>query len=522
VKKFVWAITTILFGLNVAAAAPQARVSDGQLEGRDVGVVNAFLGIPFAAPPVGDLRWRAPVAATPWKGVRQATSYSASCMQTFDPNGSEPWTHEYVIKGPVSEDCLYLNVWVPKQAAQKKLPVMVWIHGGAFTSGASSVPIYDGTKLAAKGIIVVSINYRLGPFGFLAHPELSAETPQHVSGNYGLLDQIAALRWVKENITAFGGDPDHVIIAGQSAGAMAVVDLMATPLAKGLFSGAIAQSGVALAGDLLSLSAAEKTGTDFAKSAGATSLKDLRALSAEAILNTRLPMAPGFGLRFVPNLDGWIFPDTLSKLFAKGEYNDTPLLTGQTADEMRGLNPKYNTMTPAECAGMIAMAAGKAAGAASEAYLGKTTNCSDGVTRFSRDRGQAATYHWVLTRLKTSRHRVFVYYYSHPEPGPNAARYGAFHSSEIPYVFQTLDASPERPFTAQDRKISATISSYWVNFVKTFDPNGADLAKWPAMDPTSKAVLEIGDVSHSRPVLDAATLDLMESIDKNGGSLSLF
>lgn len=520
--KTVWGIAGALaLAFQCTWATPQATVAGGTVSGIEKADVDAFLGVPFAAPPVGQLRWQAPVPVAPWQGVHAATSYSSNCMQTVDPRESQPWTHEYVISGKVSEDCLYLNVWAPKNSAHKSLPVIVWIHGGAFLSGSGSVPIYDGSKLAAKGIVVVSINYRLGAFGFLAHPELTNESPQHVSGNYGLLDQIAALQWVKVNIAAFGGDPGHVTIAGQSAGAMSVSALMLSPLAKGLFAAAIAQSGVGIAQTYPSLSEAEKSGLDLAQATGAGSLKDMRALPAEAVLAAKLPMAPGFGLRFVPIKDGWVIPSNPDKVAAEG-YNDTPVLTGQTADEMRGLNPKYKSMSPAECAGMLAMTTGKFAEQVSAAYISDPATCSDGVARFGRDKGQAATYFWAKTRLKTSRHPVYVYYYTHPEPGPESARYGAFHSSEIPYIFQTLDASPERPFTAKDRAVSATISSYWVNFVKNFDPNGPGLAKWPAMDMTNASVLEIGDDTHARPALDPKTLQLMESIVAGGGTLGLF
>jgi para-nitrobenzyl esterase len=504
-----------------AAPLPEVRVDEGMLSGASQGNVTAFLGVPYAAPPVGNLRWRVPQPAQSWKGVRQATAFSANCMQTLDPNGAQPWTHEYIAKGNVSEDCLYLNVWTPADTAKAKLPVMVWIHGGAFMSGSGSVPIYDGAKLAAKGIVVVNINYRLGAFGFLAHPALSAESPQHVSGNYGLLDQIAALTWVRKNIAAFGGDSAHVTIAGQSAGAMSVVDLALTPLAKGLFDAAIAQSGVGIASALPTKADAEKTGEDFAKATGAATAKELRALSAEAVQNAKLP-GPGFGLRFAPIQDGWVFPDAPAKLLAEGRYNDTPFLTGQTADEMLGLNPKFGNMTPNECAFAVSMSAGPSADAIAAVYLKDQAKCSDGVTKFSRDRGQAATYMWAATRLKTSKKPIFVYYFAHPEPGPQSARFGAFHSSEIPYVFDTLDASPERPFTDRDRALAETTSSYWVNFVKHDDPNGQGLTAWPAIDPAGKSVLEIGNGIRVRPALDEKTLQLMLGIVAKGGTLSLF
>lgn len=218
-------------------------VQQGRVAGTKHGEVAAFLGVPFAAPPTGERRWKPPAPASSWNGVRKADALPASCQQGVTPNGFGPWTHEYVVTSAVSEDCLYLNVWTPAKTSGEKLPVLVWIHGGGFSGGSASVPIYDGSKLAAKGVVVIAINYRLGLYGFLAHPALTAESPAHASGNYGLLDQVAALQWIKANVAAFGGDPDRVTIAGQSAGAMSVHHLIASPLAKGLFAQAIAQSG---------------------------------------------------------------------------------------------------------------------------------------------------------------------------------------------------------------------------------------------------------------------------------------
>src|SRR5262245_13266464 len=304
----------------------QARVTEGALAGKQEGAVAAFLGVPFAAPPVGANRWAPPRPAAKWKGERTADQFAASCQQGVSPQGFGPWTAEYVVQGPVSEDCLYVNVWTPAKNAPDRLPVLVWIYGGAFSSGSGSVAIYNGAALAAKGIVVVNVNYRVGVYGFLAHPGLTAESPAHASGNYGLLDQVAGLRWVRDNIAAFGGDPTKVTIAGQSAGAASVHHLIASPLAKGLFVRAIAQSGSGMGLPVPDRATAETVGKQLSAggvgsggAAGSSSsgggqpltLAQLRALST-AQLDERVAKLSGAGqpLRFGPVVDGLFLPDT--------------------------------------------------------------------------------------------------------------------------------------------------------------------------------------------------------------------
>lgn len=526
------AIAAMLVGMAAAvvmslpaAAAPvlTANVSEGELSGVRQGDIGAYLGIPYAAPPVGALRWRAPEPAAPWKGVRQAKAFGNSCTQIIDAKGGQPWTWEYGAQDTASEDCLYLNVWTPAQAKTDKLPVLFWIYGGGFMVGSGSVPIYDGAHLAAKGIVVVSINYRLGALGFLSHPGLSAESPHHVSGNYGVLDTIAALRWVKKNIAAFGGDPNRVTIYGQSAGSGMVIDLTFIPEAKGLFAGAIAQSGVGTIFPMPDMKAAEQNGLDFAKAMGVKTLDELRALPAEKLLKLP-PMTGDFwkrGPMFAPIMDGWLLPKQQSELTAEGKVNDTPFLTGMTADETSSMNPKYGSMTAQDCDAAFAKLTGPLAEKFKAAYL-KGPDCNDGYKALMRDRGQASTYAWVEKRLKAGRGPVYVYFYQHVEPGTDPVRYGAFHSSDLPYVFQTLDKTPERPFTDKDRRISQQISDYWVNFVKTGNPNGKGLPVWPAADPVGQPLMQTGDDLHARPALEPVKRQLMQDLVSQGGTVGMF
>ena len=497
------------------------HVAQGTLAGTQESGVAAFLGVPYAAPPVGDLRWKAPAPPAAWDGARQATSFAPSCIQAvgFGDKGFGPWTSEYVVHGAVGEDCLYLNVWTPAEGADAHLPVLFWIHGGGFAAGSGSVPIYDGAALAKSGFVVVTVNYRLGPLGFLALPALTAESPNRASGNYGLLDIVAALKWVKDNISAFGGDPSAVSIAGQSAGAMAVLDLDVSPLAGGLYARAISESGAALAGTPMpDLKTAEQGGVQFAQSVGADSLAGLRALPAAKLLAN-----PMQGPRFFPIVDGYVIPDAPAKRIAEGKFNDTPFLTGLNADEASGMNPKYGSMTPDECEAYVARATGAMAARFAGLYLARSKpTCNAGAGLLARDRGIAGTYFWALARSKKSAAPTYIYLYDHVEPGPDAAHYGAFHSSEIPYVFRTLDASPSRPFAAADRAISDKMSAYWLNFVRTGNPNGGDLAKWPAFSPSKAEIMELGDRFGARPLMPATRLEAMRDYVAQGGVLSLF
>ena len=506
-------------GPGASGPMTRARVEQGELLGKAKGDVTAFLGVPFAAPPTGDQRWQPPRPPQAWTGVRQADRFSASCQQTVTPGGIGPWTSEYVVSGDVSEDCLFLNVWTRASSSSAKLPVLVWIHGGAFTSGSGSVPIYDGTELAAKGIVAVTINYRLGVYGFLAHPQLTAESPAHASGNYGLLDQVEALRWIRTNIVAFGGDPARVTIAGQSAGAASVHYLIATPLAKGLFRRAIAQSGSGMDISVPDRERAEGYGARFAKAAGASSIAELRALSSQQLDGTiaKMPAEPG-GVGLGPIVDGLLLPDGKT---VGANTNDTPILTGMTAQEMVGLNPNVGKATPEALRTQIEKTYGAAANAMLALYPAPDDVAANAaVEALARDRGLASTYLWAREREKVTKHPIYVYLWTHAEPGPEAARYKAFHSSEIPYVFETLGAAP-RPFADEDHRLASLMSGYWANWTKNGDPNGGGLPRWPRFGATM-LMLEIGSNTHARPMLGEPARAAFEKYVESGGRIGLF
>ncbi len=521
ILAFAAALGILALGLPAGAQTLKtAKVAQGVLEAGapDKGVA-VFKGVPFAAPPTGDLRWRAPKAPAAWSGVRKADRFSANCMQfPAAGKGFGPWTTEYIIQDGVAEDCLYLNVWTPAKTAGEKLPVLVWIHGGGFSSGSGSVPIYDGAAFARRGVIMVTINYRVGVFGFLAHPALTAEAG--TSGNYGLMDQAQALRWIKANIAAFGGDPAKVTIAGQSAGAASVHELLAAPSAKGLFARAIAQSGSGMGLGATPRAEAEADGARFAVQAGAKSLADLRSLPAEALLAVRgeggIP-----GLRFAPIVDGVFIPSDPNDP-AKAA-STVPMLTGLTADEASAMSPTYGRATAAELKGQLSSAFGALGDRAASVYpAADDAEAGRASRRWASERGLASTVLWAAQRQKAGGQPTFVYQFTHVEPGPDAARYGAFHSSEIPYVYQTLDKSPDRPFTDADRALSDQMATYWANFVKAGDPNGPGLPAWPRFDAASGQILEIGDHTGAREALPPATLSLYRDWMAQGGRPGIF
>jgi para-nitrobenzyl esterase len=441
-----------------ARALDNVKTELGRLAGTPLtGGVTAFLGIPYAAPPVGDLRWRPPQSAPPWTGVRRTDHFGASCMQN-EAGSRLPWTEEFMTQGPVSEDCLFLNEWTAAGNAGAKQPVMFWIYGGGFSEGSGQVAVYDGAQLAKKGVIVVSVNYRVGPLGFLAHPDLSRESEHHVSGNYGLLDQIAALQWVHRNIAAFGGDPSRVTIFGQSAGALSVTALMRSPLAKGLFARAIAQSGPGLLrsnalGASATLADREAAGARYAEARGAKTLADLRALPAASFFGAGRSGVPG-----PPNgpfKDGWVLPDA-------DPVDQVPLVVGMVADDI-GLGNLDAAQKPA-----------------------------------ARERMRLALDQWAVDQQKASK-TVFTYYFDRVIPWPAHPEFGAFHTSEVPYVFGTI-GKLDRPWLPVDRTLADQLSSYWSNFAKNGDPNGAGLPPWPAYDPAAHVTMELGERVGAMPV----------------------
>jgi para-nitrobenzyl esterase len=506
---FVWAALLSVSGLPAQTSKP-VRTQSGSVQGKIEDGVAIYKGIPFAAPPIGDLRWRAPQPAVAWTGVRNAGKFAPSCIQV--PLVNKDLGMESVA---TSEDCLYLNVWTPAKSANEKLAVMVWIYGGGFTIGGTSVSLYDGMNLAKKGVILVSVAYRLGALGFMAHPELTAEQGGH-SGNYGLLDQIAGLQWVKRNIAAFGGDPSRVTIFGESAGGISVSMLSASPLAKGLFRGAISESGGNFGPErqtgneggenMDSLARAEKNGAAFLNKLGAASIAAARKKSADEILKNS---PPGLGTAW-PIFDGYVLPGDQYKLYEAGRYNDTPVLIGTNSDEGA-------LFVPSAKADVYQKAIQAGYGTYSAKILAAYPGGTDAeALRSSRDIFRDATFAWptwTWARLqsKTGKGKAYVYYFSHRPAYPNTPEFkdwGAAHAGEIAYVFGNFSAT--MPPSAADRAVSETIASYWVNFAKAGDPNGSGLPKWPAFTNTSAQVMNLDDPSKA---IDVPNLQKLEVLD---------
>jgi len=456
------------------------KIETGLISGikSDSSDVIAYKGIPFAAPPVGNLRWKAPQPAKPWQGVKQCDNFGPSPMQA-KPFPFMVYTPEFLIpEKPISEDCLYLNVWTKAKHGAKR-PVFVWIYGGAFTSGGTAVPIYDGEAMAQKGIIFVSVNYRVGVFGFLAHPELTKESGNNASGNYALLDQIAALQWIKRNITAFGGDPDNVTIAGQSAGSISVNCLVASPVAKGLFNKAIAESGSLLVDNptmkVNDLKSAEQQGLKLADAVHATSLDELRKVPAEDLMK-----APG---RYSPVVDGYVLPETVAQIFAEGKQNNVPVLTGWNADE--------SFVTSFENKEAFTQQAKDQYGTDADEFLKYYPANTDeeamrSQIKLSKDIIFAISgFKWASLQSSQAKAPVYVYYFARKLPAtPEYVKYGAFHTGEVAYVMNNLKFL-DRPWKLVDHQLANLMSSYWVNFVTNGNPNGKGLPAWPQFNTQS-------------------------------------
>lgn len=509
-KSVVLVLCAIAVSLPRATAAqPAVPTTGGPVQGVPAadGAITSYKGIPYAAAPVGDRRWRAPEPPAAWTAVRRADQFGSSCMQTIVEE-RKPWTYEFMAHNAVSEDCLFLNVWTPAKAPDARLPVFFWIHGGGNVEGSAAVPIYDGAALARRGVVVVTINYRLGVFGFLAHPELTKEAGR--SGNYGSLDQLAALQWVRANIAAFGGDPGNVTIAGQSAGASGVHNLVASPLARGLFHRAIAESGSAYASPtpMASLADAEKVGVAFAAAKGAGGVKDLRAMPA-AQLMARVGDAPGPAFR--PAIDGRFLPADPIAIYARGEQNDVPELTGLNLDEGSSARD-YGAIPMAQYEQAMHARFGPTLAPEFFARYPGATQAQSGVSQIAaaREAGLASMHLWAEHRARTARHQAFTYFWTHPMPGPDSARYGAFHTAEVPYVFNTLGQS-NRPWRDEDRRLAELLGAYWVNFMKSGDPNGTGLPRWAPFAAETAVTMELGPKPGPRPVARPEALQFWRS-----------
>jgi para-nitrobenzyl esterase len=535
------ALSILLLGAH-AFAADRVTIANGAIESTTPAKagVRSFKGIPFAQPPVGDLRWREPQPVKDWAGVRNADQFGPRCMQRTGPL-ADYWFRS----NGMSEDCLYLNVWTPARSANEKLPVLVYVFGGGFQNGDGSEPRYDGENMARKGVVAVSLNYRTNVFGFFSHPELTKESAHHASGNYGLLDQVAALRWVQENIAVFGGDPKRVTIAGESAGSLSVSALMASPLSRELLAGAIGESGALLSTlPPRPLTETEKDGLDFAEKAGAPSLAALRALSAERIQEAVANAAPAGGgpgapgvprLRFSANLDGYFLPKALAPIYEAGEQAKVPLLAGSNSEEMPArviLGPSEPTVE--SFAEAVRKLYGENAGRVLEVYAPKTP---DEVLQAATDLASArfiafGTWKWTELQMKTGGKPVYRYFYTRirpkylgmpGQPAPAAPEgagatalpkpRGAAHSAEIQYAMGNLDLDTRYPWEADDRRVSETLQGYFVNFIKTGNPNGPGLPSWPAYDAAKNSMrMRIDVVPQAEPEADRARYQVLDSI----------
>jgi para-nitrobenzyl esterase len=504
-------LATALFALVAATASaadkpPVVKIDTGKVRGKlsTDGQVRIFLGIPYAAPPVGQLRWQPPQPAEKWSGLRDATEFGHRCVQANiypDMIFRDP--------GP-SEDCLNLNVWTPAKNKHAELPVMVWIFGGGFVAGGTSEPRQDGVYLAHKGVVVVSMNYRLGMFGFFVSPELAAESPEHAAGNYGLMDQTAAMRWVKANIKQFGGDPENVTIFGESAGSFSVSTQMASPLAQGLFAHAIGESGAAFTSRGLSyasLAEREKTDPAFTEQVlGTSDLKALRAMSWQDILQ-KLEAHHG-RMPYHPDIDGWFLPEPVPQIYAEGKQAHVPLLGGWNRDEPSALaidhpDPptleSYHQMAEQDF-GPLAEDFLKAFPADNEGQMVRSDIAYSGAKFLT-----FATWQWLEAQVKTGGQPVYRYYFMRPSPTStfHPAGSGAFHSDEIEYVFGTLDSRPGAHWQPADYQLSNLMQTYWTNFARTGNPNGSsasDVPNWPQYDAEDNwQVMNLDAQSEAKP-----------------------
>jgi len=510
---------TILFvvGSSAGVQADTIKIESGLISGTVVDEqagVRAYKGIPFAAPPVGDLRWKTPQPVEPWKAVRACTEFGPACPQTDR-------LKIYGLELPeMSEDCLYLNVWTNAKSSDEKRPVMVWIHGGGNSAGWSHQPSYDGVAFARKGIVLVTINYRLGPFGFFAHPLLSKESEHDCSGNYGILDQLAALKWVQKNIAVFGGDPDCVTIFGESAGGMDVIVLCVSPLSRDLFHRAIIQSGSAIwsMNHLRRASptgeSAEANGESMAKELVGEDVDDvlaaLRAIPAEELIEKTAS-----GLRFSPAIDGWVMTDYPANVYKKGQQHDVPPLAGTNADEGSLFAVRISTGSDEGRLDALRQRWGEHADEIMAMYPADTAEQKRNVMNlFLTDTMFLAPTRATVRTMSTVSSNAYLYQFTRKQQTGRLKAFGAFHGSEIPYVFNSSGAigPTEEEVSETDRKLADAMITYWAQFAKTGDPNGSGLPVWPVYDAASDQHLELGDTIQVGSGLRKEACDVLDRI----------
>lgn len=524
-----FAVATLLATACLTMAQDRVKIANGTLEGAPDKGVRSFKGVPFGAPPVGDARWKPPQAVKNWTGVREAKQFGPRCMQrnlfgdmNFRSNG-------------MSEDCLYLNVWTPAKSGREKLPVLVYFFGGGFMAGDGSEPRYEGASMAAKGIVAITVNYRLGVFGFMAHPELTKESPQHSSGNYALFDQKAALEWVQKNIAAFGGDPKRVTIAGESAGSIAVSAQMASPLSKNLIAGAIGESG-SIMGALSAapLAEGEQNGVKFAAAVGKNSLAELRAMPADQLLEaTAKPGLP----RFSPVVDGWFFPKSPYDIFAAGEQARVPLLAGSNSEEsgfMGVLGREKPTVENYQKA-LERLYPGKGDQVFKLYPATNEEQVMDAARDLAGDRFISySTWKWIELATKTGGKPTYYYRYDRPRPAmrpemgsdaqpglaggvvrgqpPRPPARGAVHSAEIEYAMGNLDGNKVYAWTPDDYQVSKVMQEYFANFIKTGNPNGKGLPEWPTFSKNQRMIIDVKTRAEADTV--RARYEFMDQLNK--------
>jgi len=479
------------------------KLDSGEISGvkSSDNVLRVYKGIPYAAAPIDNFRWRPPQPVEPWEGIRKCEEFASRCPQPPYAEDSFWNTREWVDKTEQCEDCLYLNVWTTANPRGDKLPVMVWIHGGGLTSGSASQPLYDSEKMARKGVVVVTINYRLGPLGFLAHPELSKESENNSSGNYGVLDQIAALQWVQRNIEKFGGDPDIVTIFGESAGSKSVCALVASPLAKGLFHRAIGQSGGGfeamsyLKEDRPGFMAAEKSGLALAKTVGGdeetiATLDELRSLSASQVLEAakKTPL-----IRPQLNIDGWVFPNEIHSIFEQGKQNRVDVILGSNADEATSL---LGGIPPMDINQFRESVKRRYSDFTEEFFETYPVNNDEDVGEVFLASMRDGIFTWQMRTwaqlMSTVDTKAYLYFFTRVPPIPESEKYGAYHAAEHVYIVGNLDITSFIPEPV-DRQLSETMMDFWINFAATGDPNGDSLVEWPVYEKDTEYYIELGD-----------------------------